>query len=167
MNRREFTASLAAAAALPVIPLAGPAPAAVPTAVVPPGAYAWAQLIARAQNRCSPAMLARHLHLSADAAGILFEQMVRDGVLRAPTAAGVARAATPLQVPGAARATLGQKLFNMRDRVGLDVGDQEEQSNEAPLAKHAQPCLGCADTQTKEDPHASQNQHLQTGAQER
>ena len=75
MNRREFTASLAALVAAPALPLGLPASVAAAPAV-PPGAYAWAQLIARAQNRCSAEMLAQTLNLEPGTARVLFNDMV-------------------------------------------------------------------------------------------
>lgn len=158
MNRREFTASLAALTALPALPV-GASAIAPPAAAVPPGAYAWAQLIARAQNRCSPAMLARHLRLGPDAAQALFQQMVRDGVLRAPTLGGLAQAAQPIKMPGAMPKTIGQKVSTWRDVLGR-AGTADAP---APLVKDGEPCLGCADQNPEDDQHASADKPVQKG----
>lgn len=99
MNRRQFTASLAALFAAPALPALPRAAVAAPAAV-PPGAYAWAQLIARSQNRCSPAMLAKSLNLRPEVAGALFRDMVVDGVLRAPGASDVVQATQPFDTTG-------------------------------------------------------------------
>lgn len=160
MNRREFTASLAAMVAAPALPL--PARTAAPAAI-PPGAYGWAQLIARAQNRCDPAMLARQLHLSADAAQSLFNQMLRDGVLRAPGLAGVAQAAKPLQVPGASAPTLTERMSKLHDLIS----EGEPDAHEPPLAKDPEQCLGCPDTESEDQAHASETQSIQKSPQER
>jgi len=159
MNRREFTASLAALAATPALPMVISAAAAPQSATVPAGTYAWAQLIARAQNRCSPAMLARHLRLPTDAATALFNEMVRDGVLRAPGIAGVAQAAQPINATG----TRAKPLRKLRDLIRPDT-----QSDKAPpLVKDADLPLECDETALKEDHDARETQSVQSRPQER
>ncbi len=96
MNRREFTASLGAAAALPFVPARAVAMAPAASPALPSTAYAWAHLIARAQPSVSPAMLARHLRLDGSVARHLFDQLIRDGILKTPTALGTASAVRPL-----------------------------------------------------------------------
>lgn len=158
MNRRQFTASLAALVATPALPLSATAARTAPMAV-PPGTYAWAQLIARAQNGCSPAMLANHLRLSAPVADQLFRDMVRDGVLRAPGMAGVARAANPIELPGTTRNTARQLLDKTRDALNR----LDDKTDPAPLVKEAPARLGCADPAPEEDANASPDQPLQEG----
>lgn len=102
MNRRQFTASLGALSGTAALPLA-PAQAAVPAAAAlaaPPKVYLWAQLIARAQANTSPAMLARLLWLSPEVAQSVFDNLVRDGVLRTPAVTGIAQAVQPVQATG-------------------------------------------------------------------
>lgn len=93
MDRRTFNTSLlggAVAASLPIAPLAArAAPSTGPL-------YAWAVAIARAQNKASPAMLARQLRISQAAASELYASMIANGAIRAPLFGGIARAAQPL-----------------------------------------------------------------------
>lgn len=152
MNRRQFTASLAALLAAPALPFS--AARAAPIAI-PPGTYAWAQLIARAQNGCSPAMLAQHLRLSAPVADQLFREMVRDGVLRAPGVAGVARAAHPIKVPGTQHDIAGKLVKKTRDTLKRLTQETD------PLANPAQPRLGCAEMTQEDAAHASPDQSVQ------
>ncbi len=142
MNRREFTASLAAFAAAPTLPIALPAAAATPAAL-PPGAYLWAELIARAQNACSPSMLANHLSISTTASQQLFNQLLRDGVIKAPSLAGVAQAAKPLQTAGAEHTIVG--------KAAKKVTDWPKNDASAPLANTEQAGLGCDDAENLED----------------
>ena len=67
---------------------------------VKPVTYAWASMIARAQNGVSAEYLMRQLGVSADVAGQLYARLLSDGVIRMQSAAGVARAVQPLQYPG-------------------------------------------------------------------
>ncbi len=160
MNRREFTASLAALATTPVLPI-GVSAAAVPqSAVVPAGTYAWAQLIARAQNRCSPTMLVRHLRLSEDAAQQLFNEMLRDGVLRAPGAAGVAQAVQPINATGSSETNILSKLRNT-----LPAEDQMDAAS--PMVKDDTAGLGCPETTAENQTDASETEPLQESTQER
>jgi hypothetical protein len=98
MNRRQFTASLGAVATLPLLPLPLKAATTAPAAL-PPAAYAWAHFIARAQPSLSAAKLARFLKVDGTVATQLFNQLVRDGVLGAPSAIGTAKALQPMQQP--------------------------------------------------------------------
>ncbi len=154
MNRREFTTSLVALAAAPLIPL--------PTAVaasrqmaIPAGTYAWAQLIARAQNKCSPEILARQLHIAPDAAKQLFNEMLRDGVLRAPGMAGIAQATQPIDATGTTTSPLRPSLKKLRDLLAT------EDEGAAPLVKDDTSRLGCDMPQSEEDHNASAPQPVQ------
>lgn len=86
-------------------------------------------------------MLARHLRLDATAAQQLFDEMLRDGVLRAPGAAGIAHAAQPINTN--AIPSSRPPLAKLRDLL-----PNEEP---APLAKDAEPCLGCAQLPAEEE----------------
>jgi hypothetical protein len=152
MNRRQFTASLAALAAAPAIPFS--AARAAPVAI-PPGTYAWAQLIARAQNGCSPAMLAQHLRLSAPVADQLFRDMIADGVLRAPGLAGAAQAAHPIELPGTTRNITNKLAHKTRDALKRLAPETD------PLANPAQPRLGCGETIQEDAADARPDQSVQ------
>ena len=156
MNRRQFTASLAALFAAPALP-ALPRAAAAAAPAVPPGAYAWAQLIARSQNTCSPDMLARLLHLRPEVAQVLFKDMVVDGVLRAPGTTGIARAAQPFEATGLeerAKGRIRTKAKEMFDQVLSDEAPQED----SPLVKDSETGLGCAEPQAEDAADARTDQ---------
>ena len=160
MNRRQFTASLAALAATPALPLAARMPAAAAPAI-PPGAYAWAELIAKAQNKCSPDMLAKILHLKPEVAKVLFKDMVVDGVLQAPGTSGIAKPAKPFDTMGF-QDNAAQKLKSKAKDTLERVLQSEEQSDEArPLVNPDQPGLGCEGTQPKDQTYASPYQSAQ------
>jgi len=127
MNRREFTASLVGAAALPFVPL----PARVAPVALPPTAYAWAHLIARAQPQVSAAYLARHLRLDAPVARALFGQLVADGVVGAPSALGVARAAQPLPTPAGSSLRSSLEALVKDHAPRLELENREEESPDA------------------------------------
>lgn len=155
MNRRQFTASLGAlsgAAVLPVPTLAVPAP---PLAAVPTATYSWAKLIVRAQARADPAMLARHLKLTPDVAQNLFQTLIRDGVLRAPAATGVARASQPIQASGGS--LQAQKRAHQHIKAAWDDLHHDPQ----PLVNQESPTLGCDNNVEKDCPDARTNEPLQ------
>ncbi len=160
MNRREFTTSIAALAATPALPFGAFTPAtAAPAAALPPGAYAWAQLIARAQNKCSPATLARHLHVDINTATQLFDTMVRDGVLRAPGAVGIAQATNPIDASGI-------RAPRLTARVRAHLKDALNPPPEtAPLVKADDPALGCGDSIAEDDPDARTDKPVQESPQ--
>ncbi|MEL7099261.1 MAG: hypothetical protein AAGM84_10575 [Pseudomonadota bacterium] len=139
MNRREFTASLVGAAALPFVPL--PARAAPPA--LPATAYAWAHLIARAQPQVSAAYLARHLRLEAPVARALFGQLVADGVVGAPSALGAARAVKPLPSPSRSslRTALEGLVKDHAPRLDCAVDDEErpDASPDKPVQSRPEP----------------------------
>ncbi|MGC1496227.1 MAG: hypothetical protein WA790_10485 [Sulfitobacter sp.] len=166
MNRREFTASLAALGFLPALPIAVPAVAAT-APNMPAGTYAWAHLIARAQTKCSPAMLARQLHLSPEVAQHLFNTMVSDGVLKAPGIAGVAKAAQPINATGVEHSLAKRMRTRLKDYVDGTQSDDpvQAQRTDAPLAKDAEPCLGCETPQTEDQTDASTDQSVQESPQ--
>ena len=161
MNRREFNTSLAAVAAAPFLPL--PAAAASRPAALPAGTYAWAKLIARAQNKCSPAMLARHLRIAPDAAGQVFNELLHDGVLRAPGVTGSAQASQPIDTTGISGKPVQRSLSKLRELMPIE----EQRDDAAPLVKDDPTCLGCDSIQSEEDPHASTPQSVQSSPEER
>lgn len=160
MNRREFTASLAALAATPTLPIGVSAAAAPKSAFVPAGTYAWAQLIARAQTRCDPAMLARQLRLTDGAAEQLFNEMIRDGVLRMPGGAGMAQAVQPINATG----TPAQRKLSKLRRI---LPSEEQRDEAPPLVKDDTSGLVCAETPAEDQIDASETKRLQESPQER
>ncbi|MFC6585556.1 hypothetical protein [Sulfitobacter aestuariivivens] len=111
-------------------------------------------MIARAQATCSPAMLARHLHLSIDEATQLFGKMVRDGVLRAPGVAGVARAVHPLPGSGIKPAATRKATTRLGDWVRTEM--QPEGS--PPMVNSDDAGLGCGDADQQDDTDAREDQ---------
>ena len=157
MNRRQFTASLAALVATPALPLAARMPiTAAP--VVPPGAYAWAELIARSQNTCSPKMLAKLLHLKPEVASVLFKDLVSDGVLRMPGSTGLAKAAQPFDTTGFAHSN-AQRLKTKAKEIAKRTFEGDEQADDGPpLVNHDETGLGCDETQPEDRADVSPDQ---------
>ncbi|WP_293443505.1 hypothetical protein [Planktotalea sp.] len=95
MNRRTFTASIAALFAAPAMPAAG---SLAPVSAAPTAAshYANAKLLARAHNRCSPAMLQRLLRVDSAIATELNGMLLKRGVISTVGAQGVSMATAPL-----------------------------------------------------------------------
>jgi len=136
MNRRTFTASLAALFAAPAIPaVASFAPAtASQTAATH---YATAKLLARAHNRCSPAMLQRLLRVDSTIATELNGMLLQRGVISSAGAQGASMAVQPLNTHcitnDAMRSTnLVQKVKDAKaklDRVSkaLETSEEAEQ----------------------------------------
>jgi hypothetical protein len=149
MNRRQFTASLAALAATPALPLAARMPS-VAAPAIPPGAYAWAELIAKAQNTCSPDMLAECLHLKPEVAQVLFKDMVVDGVLQTPGTGGISRAIKPFETSGLEQSTTQRLKSKAKDMLNRATQSEEPRDEPTPLVNQDQPSLGC-DTQTPKD----------------
>lgn len=160
MNRRQFTASLGAVSGTPALPFtsAQAVIAATVTPIAPPKAYAWAQLIARAQATTSPAKLARLLRVSPDVAQDLFDNQACDGILRTPSAAGIAQASHPLQTTGHS-ATMPKAI---RTRLGK-LMDQTKQAphDPPPLVKSNDPALVCSETAEKDHTDACTCEPLQ------
>jgi len=153
MNRRQFTASLAALVAAPALPVL-PRAAVAGTAAVPPGAYAWAQLIARSQNQCSPGMLAKCLNLRPDVASALFKDMIVDGVLQTPGASGVAHAAHPFDTTG----LKGRITTKARDTARNLMQIEDRRDEVPPLVKEDEVSLVSDDHHQKDTADASPDQ---------
>lgn len=158
MNRRQFTASLGTLAGAAAMPIPAVRAATVAAPAVPPSAYVWAQLIVRAQAKASPAMLARQLRLAPEVAQSLFETLISDGVLRAPSVAGIAKAAQPLQTTGH-HATTGRAIQTRMGRL------LEQTKQAQPLVKDDDPEIGCSDTVTKDAADACPTEPVQTRPQ--
>lgn len=95
MNRRYFTASLAALFAVPAMPaVASLVPAA--TSQTAASHFATAKLLARAHNRCSPAMLQRLLRVDSAIDHELNAMLLKRGVISAASAKGASIATNPL-----------------------------------------------------------------------
>ena len=98
MNRREFTASLAAAVAAPALPLGATAAAPAAAMAPPMGTYMFADLIARSRGTVDAGFLARTLRLSPDMANGVMQELVANKVITAPSAGGLAQALNPLKL---------------------------------------------------------------------
>ena len=137
MNRRSFTASLAALFAVPALPAgASLVPAAAPQTAV--SHYTTAKLLARAHNRCSPAMLQRLLRVDSAIATELNAMLLKRGVISAAGAQGVSMATAPLNTHcitnEAMRASnVAQKLKDAKEKL-----DQLSDALETPEAETAQ-----------------------------
>jgi len=117
MNRREFTASLAAMAAAPAIPAAATAHSAAPTAAK---YFTNAKLIAQAHNSCSPEMLSRLMRLDMGTAQSLQSMLFEKGVIT--HANGLAMATNPMNtncipVEALKPTNLAQSVLDVREEV--------------------------------------------------
>lgn len=146
MNRRTFTASLAALFAAPAVPLT------VSPAVASSGAashFATAKLLARAHNRCSPAMLQRLLRVDEAVALELNAMLFNKGVISSAGVHGTAMAINPLNTHcitnEAMRASnIAQKLADAKAQMrkladAVDRIDPEGSEQNAPVQGH---CAG-------------------------
>ena len=155
MNRRQFTASLGALTGAAALPLSAAPMAPSALGPVAPATYSWAKLIARAQAKADPAMLARHLKLTPETAHNIYHTLIRDGVLRAPTAAGIAQAARPLEASG--QNLRSGKTIHQRIKTALEDLNQDLE----PLVNHEAPALGCDNNVEKDRPDARTPKPLQ------
>lgn len=99
MKRRSLLKSLGALAAtpfMPSIPLAAPTANAALASVVDARTYKWAEMIVRAHNTCSPAMLERLIGLPPAKAAALQAEFLAKGVIGAPSQFGIHKATKPL-----------------------------------------------------------------------
>ena len=96
MNRRTLLKSLGAVAAVPFLPGLGAMQPAAAAVTFDARTIKWAELIARAHNKSSPAMLQRLMQMPLERATALHGELVRSGVVRAQLVNGVQRAAKPL-----------------------------------------------------------------------
>jgi hypothetical protein len=99
MNRREFTASLAAAIAAPALPLSAMAPASAAPVALPSGTYLWAEFIAKARGHVDAGFLARRLQLSPMQAAQVMQDLVSNGAVRSAGLTGMAEATKPFRFP--------------------------------------------------------------------
>lgn len=134
MNRRSFTASLAALFAAPTLPdVASVAPSAVSQTAV--SHYATAKLLARAHNRCSPETLQRLLRVDGAIARELNAMLLKRGVISSSSARGALMAVEPLNTHcitnEAMRASnMAQKLRDAKAQLdklsrGMNAPEQE------------------------------------------
>ncbi|QUJ76446.1 hypothetical protein KDD17_16435 [Sulfitobacter albidus] len=153
MRRRSFLAGLGALAGSALVPFARVRAAAVAAPAIPPTARAWATLIVRAQGRSSPAMLARHLGLTPAQANALFSSLLREGVVQAPGAAGIARATAPLQTTG----RTATRAAALRARLARAATATQALVKDAPVAQSPV-------EQDEDQTHAGTDQPLQESA---
>ena len=139
MNRRSFTASLAALFAVPTLPAAASVtPVGVSAAATTH--YTTAKLLARAHNRCSPAMLQRLLRVESAVATELNAMLLKRGVISAASAQGTSMAVHPLNthcITNEAMQTsnIMQKMQDAKtklDRVAKTFAEPEQGAQSAP-----------------------------------
>ena len=131
MNRREFTASLAALVASPAVPL--PALSAAPVAATTNSsmAYMFADLIARSRGTVDAGFLARRLKLTAGTAQQVMSDLAANNVIGAPGLGGVANAVKPFdfQLP------MPRHTVDLTEKIGehIDHLMQDTPDTDAPL----------------------------------
>lgn len=135
MNRREFTASLAALVAAPALPLPAATRAAAPA--LPPATYLWADLIARSRGSVDAGFLARRLGLTSDMAHSVMDQLITDGVLKTPGLTGLAKASNPIRFDARPTTKMARSLESakrkFRDVVKEQLSDEQEMASDTSL----------------------------------
>lgn len=101
MNRRQFSTRLGAALTAPLVPssvIAKTLSVAKPSKVMDcfHPKYNWGAFYARMHGHASPQFFEKQLGMSKDLAVQVHAALVRDNILGAPNAAGIARALDPL-----------------------------------------------------------------------
>lgn len=121
MKRRHFlnlTAGSAFAAVAPLPQLA----AAAPAAMAPRNLYVWAVAMAHAGNPISTDTLGSALKVTPDQAAALIQKLVTRGVVGAPNAVGVARAATPVFKSAGLVPEPATSVIHTTRKTSADVG---------------------------------------------
>lgn len=142
MKRRSFLASLGALISAPALPLPLSAAPTVPSAAA--AQFATAKLLARAHNRCSPAMLQRLMQVDPAVAAELNGMLVRRGVISAAAADGASMALDPLNthcVPKEALRPTNLRQLIERAKARLDQFAElpEKEAAKATDAEEHQP----------------------------
>ncbi len=108
MNRREFTKSLAAAAAAPVLPTKA---LSVGATVVPEALFAKAANWARVWHMSTPDTFRKILDVDEGTANVVFDRLQDEGVISATDASGFAHAVNPWFRDPKVAVNLSQKLM--------------------------------------------------------
>ena len=145
MNRRQFTGSLVAASAAPLLPIPTIAAKAAPAAAAGnflPFTYAWATYHARKVGHCSPAILVEKFGITAEVAEAITSRMIKKGLLAAPNALGVSRAiSAKASVAGTTQAASKSDIANKVRDVARDLieeaTDQEDTEEPEISVTHA------------------------------
>ena len=165
MNRREFTASLAAAMTAPVLPLTAATSSGASAVALPNGTYMWADFIARARGHVDVGFLARRLNLTSAQALQVMQELVRNGAVRSAGFAGLAQATKPFKYPTAtnksATAELWERMKTLDQGTGaqnsgeLDISDSFSQIRDeeaTPSTSEGQPELNHAEFEDDDIP---------------
>jgi hypothetical protein len=88
----------------------------------------------------------------------LFNTLIHDGVLRAPSLAGITQAVQPLQATGHSATTHEAALSRVEKLI-------QHAPQTEPLAKDDNPALVCSNTAEKDDIDASTREHVQESPQ--
>lgn len=146
MNRREFTQGLAAVAATPALPLkaiaagSSTASAAVATAGnFTPYAYTCAVHYAQMMGRASPEILVKEFGIPASSARAITARLIKKGILLAPNAIGVSRAAQAIApaakpvVPTLPKAAKPPEMAKLAKELLLEDGPEDDEKDTASI----------------------------------
>lgn len=139
MNRRDFNTTLLGGAAFSTLPAASLG--ATANAVSRDPLLAWATAIANAQNRASPALLARQLSVPIETAQTLYATLINDAIIRAPAAGGIAKAANPI------RMSLTKSTHNLGKPLLKTAQGALDRQTPVSSASSCQKTLGEAETE--------------------
>lgn len=133
MNRRQFTASLAALGLVPAMPsiatpaLGSAAPKAAAAKLVP-----WAKMLARTHDKCSLPMLQRHLKIDAGLAEQVRHVLLEERIITAPGVNGISRATDPIRIENMFRPpAAAQPASTAQDGSGLRARAQEPEPDQS------------------------------------
>ena len=143
MNRRKFLQSIGAAALLPSLP--------VPTLALPQAApvvvpftehtYQWAEIIARAHNRCNIGLLQRSLQVSEGVAEALKSRLIENGIISAEANAyGIHKATKPLY----------EGAFTSVQEAPRNIADTVQEATEKILDEEDPEAISEADLETSD-----------------
>lgn len=125
MNRRQFTTSLTAVAAVPALPVRALAATPAVTSTVPNGARFWAIYMSHLHGNCSAKTLSTMTGMDVSAAQNCLTSLINDGVIKPTRLLG--------KVAGS-HANTQQKPSKWKERVKKFI-DEKQEENEPPESR--------------------------------
>ena len=133
MNRREFAKSLAALGLAPALPALSAS--AAQSAGFTPYMYGLGAHLARSKGGCSAALLAQKLGLAPEIAQAMQAQLVRNGIVAAPTTGGLAAAVQPYMRSAPTAMTVTTSAGRSLRRIAKRLETSPEVAEEGTLSR--------------------------------